>query len=126
MLFIQESKLPVMDQLAASKLWRISEMEMTYMQSDGAAGGLISMWNTKKFKIQSQSCHRNFILIRGVLTNMGVCTLVNIYAPNDVVQRRQLWTEILELKDFLRSLGLLEEISMKSYQWKKGKGVMEV
>lgn len=41
---------------------------------------------------------RSFILLQGVINNDFPCVVVNVYAPNEVANRRQVWEELLNLK----------------------------
>lgn len=46
------------------------------------------MWNKEFFKADNIITHRSFTLLQGVINKVFPYTLVNIYAPNDVVNRR--------------------------------------
>lgn len=57
----------------------------------GNAGGLLCIWNPDSFKLKECCSSRHFILLSGTAGVAFECTIINIYAPNDVVKRRQLW-----------------------------------
>lgn len=73
-------------------------MGSSISSSEGASGGLITLWNSEIFKIQSVITHKHFILAEGSLDNGFHCALLNIYAPNDPIVRRNLWMEVALLK----------------------------
>lgn len=56
------------------------------------------MWNTEFFKATNVLTHRSFVLLEGVLLNSFSCVQVNIYAPNEASNRRELWEVLLGLK----------------------------
>ncbi|KAH7839407.1 hypothetical protein Vadar_003744 [Vaccinium darrowii] len=96
--FIQESKLEQVELSDYQRFWGNLGVAGVFSKSDGASGGLISMWNTDIFRLEQSIIHKHFILIKGYLFNDFHCVLVNIYAPNDTSSRRRLWEEILLIK----------------------------
>lgn len=96
-LFVQETKLESVDRLVLRSMWGSISMEYVCSNSVGTSRGLLVIWKDSFFKASSVTVHRSFILIQGLIDDFP-CTLVNIYAPNVVVSRRELWEELLILK----------------------------
>ncbi|KAK8716126.1 hypothetical protein V6N13_043444 [Hibiscus sabdariffa] len=68
---------------------------LTFSAANEASGGLISLWDSSYFKAESKIISERYILLIGAfLANNFRCGLLNIYAPNDIGERR----------DFLDSL----------------------
>lgn len=98
MVFIQETKLGTIDRAVIQNLWGGSNFEFACSSSVGASGGLFSIWKNDFFWASNITMHRSFILLQGILFNNFPGVLVNIYAPNVVVDRRELWEELMWLK----------------------------
>ncbi|XP_058220671.1 uncharacterized protein LOC131330923 [Rhododendron vialii] len=98
MIFIQESKLECMDRFTIQKLWGNGDFAFAVSNAIGSSGGLLSIWNRKFFKADNIISHRSFIVMHGVINNSFPCCLANVYAPNEVEDRRVLWDELLGLK----------------------------
>lgn len=96
--FVQETKLESIDVFAIQKIWGRGNFDFAYSSAVGASGGLLAIWNKDFFKAVNVITHRSFIMLQGVINNVFTCTLINIYAPNDVANRRILWEELLALK----------------------------
>lgn len=98
MVFVQETKLESTERFVVQKMWGGPKMEFVSSNSVGASGGLITIWNTDFFKVTNIITHRSFVYLEGVLLNSFPCVLVNVYAPNEVGNRRELWEVLLGLK----------------------------
>ncbi|KAH7839133.1 hypothetical protein Vadar_000168 [Vaccinium darrowii] len=98
MFLIQESKLAKLERIEAVKLWGDADMDYAIAESEGASGGLITMWNKKAFQAHHILARRNFIIVKGELFGSFECIIINIYAPNDIRSRRELWKELVQLK----------------------------
>lgn len=97
MMFVQETKLDSVDRIIIQRIWGASNMEFACSNSIGASEGLLIIWNDSFFKASCVTVHRSFILLQELINDFP-CTLVNIYAPNAVISRRELWEELLVLK----------------------------
>ncbi|XP_028127519.1 uncharacterized protein LOC114324015 [Camellia sinensis] len=64
----------------------------------GSTGGLLCVWNPRVFLLQDSCCSRNFIMVAGKVKSDFDGVLVNLYAPNEVVKRRELWDLIVRIK----------------------------
>ncbi|XP_022008026.1 uncharacterized protein LOC110907340 [Helianthus annuus] len=94
-LAIQESMLIDGKVFDFSKIWGNKDFGVEAVGSTGKSGGLISIWNPKKFCKVSLVCDRNFLITSGTLVEDGlVINMVNIYAPQKVGEKRQLWDRL--------------------------------
>ncbi|XP_028105282.1 uncharacterized protein LOC114304318 [Camellia sinensis] len=66
--------------------------------AEGSAGGLLCLWNPQNFELKECCCSRNFILLSGLAHHSFNCSLINVYAPNDVQKRSILWKLLSTLK----------------------------
>ncbi|XP_021995414.1 uncharacterized protein LOC110892565 [Helianthus annuus] len=83
-------------------------MEYVKVNANGRSGGLISMWSTGAFKKDMEVTNQNFILVKGKVTGEeDDMVVVNVYAPTIQSNRRQLWDELLELKQSIHGRWIL-------------------
>lgn len=57
------------------------------------------MWNKESFKAQHTPARKIYIMIKGILSSDCECILINVCAPNDVKSMRNLWMELIQLKN---------------------------
>lgn len=112
MVFIQETKLESVDRLAIQRIWGVSNVDYACSNSEGASGGLLTIWNSSFFKPVNVTVNRSFILLQGTIDNFP-CIIVNIYAPNVALARHVLWDDYWHVKQSIRIHGVLGVISMK-------------
>lgn len=89
-ILFQESKLEKLERGTAIRIWGDAEMDYVIAESEGASGGLITMWNKKSFRAQHLLARKNFIIVKGTLLGNFECILINVYAPNEIRNRREL------------------------------------
>lgn len=111
-IMIQESKIEKIEASAIHRFWGNSNVEFAEARAVGTSGGLITMWNKDSFQLYSVLASRHFIIATGCLKEL-VCTLVNIYAPNEERGRRELWEEILSIKTASNIPWCMGEILMR-------------
>ncbi|KAL7162684.1 hypothetical protein ACSBR2_043049 [Camellia fascicularis] len=68
------------------------------IDSDGSAGGLLYVWKPQVFELQDCCSSKHFIILSGIACSSFPCVIVNIYAPNEVVRRRQIWESLVSIK----------------------------
>ncbi|KAI3784929.1 hypothetical protein L1987_44037 [Smallanthus sonchifolius] len=84
----------------ASRLWGWSKYEMEEVGVEGRSGGLLCLWNPGVFRLQNTIKNMYFLIISGRLVGSDTeGHFVNVYAPNDPVSRRNLWGELLVLRN---------------------------
>ncbi|XP_021986926.1 uncharacterized protein LOC110883502 [Helianthus annuus] len=82
------------------KFWGNRSFEYTCVDSIGHSGGIIWMWDPKVLKIDYVLKNMHFLLIRGSVVGSGnPINLLNIYAPQSTVAKRNLWAEISSVID---------------------------
>lgn len=103
MVFLQETKKSDINTEAVRSIWAGEMMDFMTVDSDGAVGGLLCVWNPEVFQIKDCCCTKNYILLSGTLYQSFGCVLVNVYGPNDVVKRRNVWDILLNIKSGFRN-----------------------
>ncbi|XP_028123615.1 uncharacterized protein LOC114320750 [Camellia sinensis] len=79
-------------------LWPKDNMEFMTVDSEGATGGLLCVWDPGVFQIAQCCSSRRFILLSGTFFNSFEYAIVNVYAPNEVRLRNKLWNSFVKLK----------------------------
>ncbi|PWA44356.1 RNA-directed DNA polymerase, eukaryota, Reverse transcriptase zinc-binding domain protein [Artemisia annua] len=80
-----------------NKLLGRNDYEVDVVEVTGRSGGLINLWNPKKFKKFLSMQNTNFLMTSGSLIEDGtVLNVVNIYAPQKITQKRALWDSLQE------------------------------
>ncbi|XP_076891719.1 uncharacterized protein LOC143543237 [Bidens hawaiensis] len=64
----------------------------------GRLGGLASLWDLAIFSVNSVVKNRNFLLTKGQVKGLDE-QLCNVYAPQGTANKKELWTQILSLKE---------------------------
>ncbi|XP_058211519.1 uncharacterized protein LOC131323689 [Rhododendron vialii] len=93
-LLLQESKLEVVDRFIMQRIWFDADFEFAVVQAEGASGGAITIWKNNVFKFEEVISRKKFILIRGNISGNFPCVILNVYAPNNYIERRDVWNEI--------------------------------
>ncbi|XP_022019330.1 uncharacterized protein LOC110919364 [Helianthus annuus] len=92
---LQESKLESVARANLAGFWGNNNFQFSFTASVGLAGGLIWLWDPSFIKVEDTVQNRSFLLIRGTLIGSGTSiNLLNVYAPQSTVAKRQLWEEI--------------------------------
>ncbi|GMJ14282.1 hypothetical protein HRI_005097400 [Hibiscus trionum] len=96
---IQESKKEVVDECFISQICgRQFRFSFAFSPSEGAAGGIITVWDDSFFRLKFSIIHSKYVACVGTLLNEKLdVAIINIYAPNDVSERRRLWAELKEM-----------------------------
>ncbi|XP_022008292.1 uncharacterized protein LOC110907651 [Helianthus annuus] len=104
-LAIQETKLGATTSFMFNGFWGRSAYQLECVHAVGRSGGIASLWNPSMFHCDNVIKDRYFLVLSGVLNHLGVrINLVNIYAPNDALARRNLWVKLLDMKNSLQGL----------------------
>ncbi|KAL4333560.1 hypothetical protein GQ457_07G011560 [Hibiscus cannabinus] len=81
------------------KLWPDDEFDFRMVESDGRAGGLISIWDTNCFRAESEIVNSIFFLITGKwIQSDTLVNLINMYVPCVASNQLSLWNELIILK----------------------------
>lgn len=73
-------------------------MEYMVVDATGNAGVLLCVWKPEVFTLLACCCSKNFILLSGTTSSNFICNIVNVYAPIDMLKRRQLWKTLINIK----------------------------
>ena len=80
-------------------MWVRVVVEFLAVDSEGSAGGLLSVWDPDVFQISESCSNKRFFLLLGTFFHSFECVILNIYAPNDVGLRGKLWECLVKLKE---------------------------
>ena len=79
-LMVQETQFTSVDGLDLGLFWGNGAYEFDWVGSTGRSGGLLSIWNPKRFVMASVIKHRYFLCVRGNLKDSGKeISFINVY-----------------------------------------------
>lgn len=94
-IFIQETKLENPDHRTMRTIWNDNDVDWAFSPSQGAAGGLISIWQKKSFHAQTIKVEKHWIGPKGSFPSSNFdCIMVNIYNPCSERERAKIWIEL--------------------------------
>ncbi|GKV53234.1 hypothetical protein SLEP1_g59770, partial [Rubroshorea leprosula] len=94
-LFIQETKLEVVEGSLCRMLWISEDFDWAMQKSQGNSGGLLCIWNKRSFVKKRVFEGKGFIGISGEWGSKQLsCNMVNVYAPCDKKEKVLLWEEM--------------------------------
>ncbi|GKV02143.1 hypothetical protein SLEP1_g14613 [Rubroshorea leprosula] len=94
-LLLQETKLQRVDGILCRGLWYSDGCDWAMMESLGASGGLLCIWDKVKFVKLGEFTGDGFLVIKWVWGPKKVlCYFVNVYAPQDRHTKVRLWEEL--------------------------------
>ena len=98
-LSLQETKRDRIDKSLCQALWGDDDVSWEMHPAENTAGGLLCIWNDKRFKVERKVTGRGFILLEGTWINeaQNVC-IINVYAPCDTQNKRVLWESLRQQK----------------------------
>jgi len=95
-LALQEVKMERVDTMLARLVWGNSRFEWAYSPAKGASGGVLSMWDKEKLKVSWSIIEEYFVLVEGVWLHSKLnVMIINIYAPQEVSSKKELWQKLL-------------------------------
>lgn len=99
-IFIQESKLEVVDSRLCFSLWGNNDCEWLALPSIGRSGGLISIWKKTSFNLTASFSGPGYLGMSGIWTNGVSCNFINIYSLCDLSGKDFLWQNVVsEIQD---------------------------
>lgn len=75
MVLLQETKRSTIDEKFVRSIWGREQMDFMTVDSTGAAGGLLCIWNPEVFQLVDCCSNRNFIILSGTLYNSFDCVI---------------------------------------------------
>lgn len=95
---IQETKNAEVSESFVRSLWPGDQMEFMAVDAVRNAGGLLCIWKPEVFTLSNCCCGKNSILLLGITSSNFSCSIVNVYASNDMMQMRRLWELLCSLR----------------------------
>nr|GEV49138.1 putative RNA-directed DNA polymerase, eukaryota, reverse transcriptase zinc-binding domain protein [Tanacetum cinerariifolium] len=113
---IQETRLSKIDILMVKQLWGNMSFDFATSSAMGLSGGIMSIWDPLVFSCYKMSSYQNVLIVHGKwLLDRFKVTMMNVYASQDIGQKRLLWTFISEYMS--SNDGLLIELGFWKFQW---------
>ncbi|XP_022007348.1 uncharacterized protein LOC110906539 [Helianthus annuus] len=104
-LAIQETKLGVSVNFTFNGFWGRSAYSVEVVEAQGRSGGLACLWNPAMFSCDGVIKDRYFLMLSGTLVHSGDrINLVNVYASNDASIRRNIWSNLIGIKNAIQGL----------------------
>ncbi|PWA94519.1 RNA-directed DNA polymerase, eukaryota [Artemisia annua] len=92
---IQETRLSKIDMWMVKQLWGNMSFDFATSSAMGLSGGIMSIWDPLVFSCHKIASYQNVLFVHGEwLLDKFKCTIMNVYAPQDIGQKRLLWTFI--------------------------------
>jgi hypothetical protein len=98
-LALQETKMEMVIEKFCHNLWGSADCNWAFWPSEGASGGLLSIWGKNNSNLIFSFMGEGFVgvcLEWGVLKN--TCYVVNVYSKCDLASKRRLWSNIFMSK----------------------------
>ncbi|KAM0042735.1 putative RNA-directed DNA polymerase [Helianthus debilis subsp. tardiflorus] len=82
------------------KFWGGSPWAKEVVNPTGRSGGLLCIWDTGMFTLNSVIKDSNFLVVIGSLKGCSeVVAIVNVYAPQRAIDKRALWVRLQNVKE---------------------------
>lgn len=97
-------------------------MEFLFGPSQGNSGGILSIWDSSFFLLESPQIYQHWIALSGSISSLNFqCTLLNIYNPCSAKLRAVVWNEITSFwETSLLPCLVLEDLNDKLSPHKRG------
>ena len=97
---IQETQLSSLSRCDLSASWGDDDFDFDSVDAVGRSGGVISIWEKGKFQKIATIKDRFFLAVAGYWNGvLGETIFVNVYAPQELSEKKLLWTKIANLID---------------------------
>ncbi|GAB4860838.1 hypothetical protein Ancab_040053 [Ancistrocladus abbreviatus] len=94
-IFLQETKLDKVDRSICRNIWGDDNFDWAAKLSVGKAGGLICIWNSGIFKVDSMEVSAHVIWLSGCWGQEQIrINFCNIYSPCQYAEKRNLWEDL--------------------------------
>ena len=99
MICLKETKKEMVDKTMCQALWGHVEVSWEVLPALNSAGGILCLWSDKSFRMQRKIIGSDFILMVGEwVQEAQLVTLVTIYSPCDIHNKRILWDTVKQLR----------------------------
>ena len=95
--FIQETKRSGLTKKMVASIWGRGEFEFISKDSEGNSGGILCVWVSGMFEVDSTIIGDNFICISAKFHD-SICHLVNVYSPCSLAGKRRLWEDLRRVR----------------------------
>ncbi|KAJ0555890.1 putative AP endonuclease 1, Endonuclease/exonuclease/phosphatase superfamily [Helianthus annuus] len=107
-LCMQETQTSNLDPVTVGRFWGKVDMEWDFVDARGRSGGIVSAWDPGIFSKQGEIKNESFLVVTGRIAGSDIIlNIVNVYAPCDVMRRRELWDELKRIKVSKEGLWIL-------------------
>ncbi|XP_022001105.1 uncharacterized protein LOC110898605 [Helianthus annuus] len=94
-IMLQETQFASLEGFDSGRFWGQGKYECDWVDATGRSGGLVSIWDPKRFSVSRVIKNRFFLCIRGVSNDDGKeFSVVNVYAPQKLRDKRLSWAEL--------------------------------
>ena len=95
---IQETKTKTWNKAQVIGLWGGDEVDFVHSEARGNLGGLITMWDKRIFNCTSKYVDPSLVVTIGTWEREeGLIGLINVYGPNSLKERLEIWSKIEEI-----------------------------
>ncbi|GJU73334.1 cytochrome P450 [Tanacetum coccineum] len=92
---LQETMSEEISNITVKSLWGNPFFDFATKPSNGKSGGILAIWDKRKFTPISSSIGDGFLAVLGWWQSVEVpCLFVVVYAPQNQRKKRKLWTDI--------------------------------
>ena len=96
---IQETRVLDHNTIDKTGCWGSSNFQYECVNPTGNSGGIMCIWDPTVFQKIQSTTNRHFIAITGNWKGIaGNTTLVNVYGPQSITDKRALWQTLIQLK----------------------------
>ena len=102
---LQETKKEMIDKPMCQALWGHGDVNWEMIPATNSAGGILCLWSDKSFRLQRKVAGNGFILMVGEwIPEAQMITLVTIYSPCDIHNKRMLWDAVKQLRQSMEGV----------------------
>lgn len=95
LVMIQESKLGLEREETVNRWARSLNMEYEFVPSEGASGGIITLWKGSGLNLRRVEKHPRFLVtVFQILPEDACCLVINVYEPNDERDRGSFFADL--------------------------------
>ncbi|XP_021979365.1 uncharacterized protein LOC110875476 [Helianthus annuus] len=105
---IQETQFASLEGFNISRFWGNDNYGMECVDATGRSGGLVTLWDNKKYNSVSVLKNRYFLSLGGIVKESGkeLC-VINVYAPQKPADKKVLWVKLARFLDNYRGMVII-------------------
>ncbi|XP_023744854.1 uncharacterized protein LOC111893012 [Lactuca sativa] len=102
---IQETRVSDFNNIDIVGCWGSTNYQCDFVNPTRGSGGILSIWDPRVFRKSNTFSSRHFIATSGEWVGIsGAITIVNVYGPQSIVDKRKLWDDLIDLKKGLNGI----------------------